>query len=65
MLKATCTGSLLGIVGRSTMNELTTVFEIASGSNGIRTDALLRLAFGVAVLIGGVFGLFRAGRSQK
>ena len=47
------------------MNELTTVFEIASGSNGIRADALLRVSIGVAVLIGGVFGLWRASQTEE
>lgn len=47
------------------MNELTTVFEIASGSNGVRADALLRLGIGAGALIGGVFGLFRASRREE
>jgi hypothetical protein len=47
------------------MNELTTVFEIASGSNGVRADAIFRLGIGVAALIGGVFGFFRASRKEE
>jgi hypothetical protein len=39
------------------MNQLTTVFEITSGTNGIRTDALVRLAIGIVFLIAGIVGL--------
>ena len=53
------------IFGRSAMNELTTVFEITSGSNGVRADALLRLAIGIAVLIGGAFGFLRASKNEE
>ncbi len=52
-------------VGRSRMHELTTVFEIAPGSNGVRADALFRLGIGLVVLIAGVFGLFRASRTEE
>ncbi len=41
------------------MNQLTTVFEITSGTNGVRADALLRLAIGLVVLIAGIIGLIR------
>jgi len=47
------------------MNGLTTVFEIAPGSNGVRADALFRLAIGLVALIGGVAGLFRAKGLKK
>jgi hypothetical protein len=39
------------------MNQLTTVFEITSGTNGIRTDAMFRLAIGVVCLVAGIIGL--------
>ena len=47
------------------MNGLTTVFEIAPGSNGVRADALLRLAIGLVALCGGVIGVFRAKKLKK
>jgi hypothetical protein len=47
------------------MNGLTTVFEIAPGSNGVRADAFLRVAVGVVVLTGGLIGLFRAKKLKK
>jgi len=47
------------------MNGLTTVFEIAPGSNGVRADALFRLAIGLFALIGGVAGLFRTKGLKK
>jgi|ERR1043166_2743965 hypothetical protein len=47
------------------MNGLTTVFEIAPGSNGVRADALFRLAIGLFALTGGVAGLFRAKGLKK
>lgn len=46
------------------MNELTTVFEITAGTNGIRADALFRLVIGVVVLIAGVVGLILRKRTQ-
>ena len=39
------------------MNELTPVFEISLGTNGIRTDAVFRLAIGVIILTAGILGL--------
>jgi len=47
------------------MNGLTTVFEIAPGSNGVRADALFRLAIGLFALICGVAGLFRTKGLKK
>jgi hypothetical protein len=47
------------------MDQLTTVFEIASGSNGVRADALFRMGIGVVGVIAGVLGLFRATRSEE
>jgi hypothetical protein len=47
------------------MNGLTTVFEIAPGSNGVRADAYFRLAIGLAALLGGVVGLIRAKKLKK
>jgi hypothetical protein len=47
------------------MNELTTVFEITSGSNGVRADAVVRLAIGLVALTGGVSGLLRARQSDE
>ncbi len=38
------------------MNQLTTVFEITSGTNGIRADALFRLAIGLVFLVAGILG---------
>jgi hypothetical protein len=46
-------------VSQSKMNQLTTVFEITSGTNGIRADALFRMAIGVVFLIAGIRGLIR------
>ena len=51
-------------VGRSQTNQVTTVFEIAQGSNGIRANALLRLAIGVLFLVAGVAGLIRRRGTQ-
>ncbi len=39
------------------MNQLTTAFEITSGTNGIREDLQFRLVVGVVVLIAGILGL--------
>jgi hypothetical protein len=47
------------------VNELTTVFEIALGSNGVRAGAVFRLAIGLVGLIAGVSGLFRAKRTEE
>jgi hypothetical protein len=47
------------------MNELTTVFEITSGSNGVRADTLFRLGIGIVALSTGVFGIFRARQSEE
>jgi hypothetical protein len=46
------------------MKELTTIFEITSGSNGIRADALFRVAIGVVVLIAGIAGLLSRKQTQ-
>src|SRR5262245_53727865 len=48
--------------------ERITVFEITSGTNGIRRDALFRLVIGLVFLIGGAVELIReqtGGRSAK
>jgi hypothetical protein len=51
------------------MDPLTTVFEITPSTNGIRADALFRLAIGVVCLMGGIKGIFFRkqieGRSPK
>lgn len=46
------------------MDELTTVFEITAGANGIREDAVSRLVIGVIVLIAGITGLVLRHRTQ-
>ncbi len=47
------------------MNEFTTVFEISSGSNGIRAQALLRFVIGVVTLVIGLIGLVRSKKSPS
>lgn len=47
------------------MKELTTVFEITSGSNGIRADALFRVTIGTVVLIAGIAGLISRKQTQE
>lgn len=46
------------------MNNFTTVFEITSGTNGIRADVLFRLVVGIAILTVGIVGLVLRKRTQ-
>jgi hypothetical protein len=43
---------------------MTTVFEITSGTNGIRADALFRLAIGLFCIGAGIFGLILRKKTQ-
>src|SRR2546422_349994 len=47
------------------MNELTTVFEITSASNGIRADTLFQSGIGVVGVIGGIVWLVHCIRTQE
>ena len=47
------------VVERTNEIHVTTVFEITSGSNGVRADTLFRVAIGVIALVAGIRGLIR------
>src|SRR5438477_4825796 len=46
------------------MNELHTVFDITVGSNGIGSDAWIRMVIGIGASIAGLIWLMRAWRLQ-
>jgi hypothetical protein len=47
------------------MNEFTTVFEIGADANGLRWDALFRMAIGILAVISGGWSLRRAWRGER
>ena len=47
------------------MNELQTVFDVTVGSNGIGSDAWLRMAIGIGAWIAGMVWLMRIWHRQS
>jgi len=47
------------------MNEFTTVFEIGTDANGLRWDALFRMAIGILAVISGGWSLRRVWRGER